>query len=102
MNIKQKTHNHPRPPYCGECPYFLYECLDGFGICDIQKRTVNCSFVCDFADRAPTQKETERLLHNYQKYRRGTKQNAPSQFLIGAAIDEAIIIIRKLRRRDKL
>lgn len=67
-----------------------------------QNAELDCQLRLRFADRPPTQKETERLLHNYQKYRRGTKQNAPSQFLIGAAIDEAIIIIRKLRRRDKL
>lgn len=100
--MKPKIHNRHRPPYCGECPYFLYEGLDGFGICDIQKQTANCSFVCDFTDRPPTPKETERLLHHYQKYRRGTKPKAPSPFLIGVAIDEAIRIIRKLRRRNKL
>ncbi len=100
--MKPKIHNHHQPPCCGECPCFLYECLDGLGICDIQKQTTNCSFVCDFADRPPTPKETGRLLHHYQKYRRGTKPNAPSPFLIGVAIDEAIRIIRKLRRRNKL
>ena len=100
--MKPKIHNHHQPPYCGECPYFLYECLDGFGICDIQKRKTNCSFVCDFADRPPTPVETEHLLHHYQKYRRGTKPNAPIPFLIGVAIDEAIRIIRKQRKRNEL
>ena len=73
------------------------------GYCDIAKEHFNCACMCEFAYRYPTLKETGRLLHHLQKYRRGKIPKGPSPFLVGLAIDESIKMIRsKIHDRQRI
>ena len=46
-----------------------------------------------------TPKETLKVLHDYQKWRRGGKGKQPDPKIIGEAIGEAIRIIRKMENK---
>ena len=90
MNLTNK-------PYCGECIFFKYEDTDGYGCCDVTRREQRCDDKCVLNHMIMTPKETEKVLHHYQKYRRGGKHLLPHPYVIGQAIDSAI---RQLRARN--
>lgn len=83
--------------YCGECPFFKNEDIDGYGHCNIGKREGHCSDLCYFTS-IMSRKETLRLLHYCQKWRRGAKITMPPSTLFGWAIDNAMRIIRNLKK----
>ena len=88
--------------HCGECPFFKYEDTDGYGICDISGSKSNCSNVCayDMCHKL-TNKQTVKVLHHAQKWRRGAKIGMPPPALLGLAIDKAIRVLRQKIKDDK-
>lgn len=96
--MEHKIHNGNVPHYCGECPHFLYEDANGDGYCDITENTTNCSSLCIFISKIPTPHECEKILHYYQRYRRGANIKMQAPFLIGLVIDEAIKMFREQRK----
>ena len=53
--------------HCGECPFFKYEDIDGYGVCDISGFAKNCSMECSFCmfDQLTNEKDGKGLV----KYR---------------------------------
>ena len=89
--------------YCGECPFFKYEDTDGYGLCDISGLEENCSNVCAY-DRCHklTNKQTVKVLHHTQKWRRGAKIGMPPPALLGLAIDTGIRVLRQKIKEGKV
>ena len=82
-------------PHCGECTFFSHESIDGYGWCDVTDREQQCSDQCTLQYKIMTSKQAEKVLHHYQKYRRGGKNPMPHPYVIGQAIDRAICDMRK-------
>lgn len=82
--------------HCGECPFFKYEDIDGYGICDISGFAKNCSLECSFVwlDQL-TKEQAVKVLHHLQKWRRGAKIGMPPPVLLGLAIDKSIRVLRQ-------
>ena len=89
--------------YCGEYPFFKYEDIDGYGICDISGFAKNCSFECSFCmfDEL-TNIQAVKVLHHTQKWRRGAKIGMPPPDLLGLAIDKAIRVLRQKIKEEKV
>lgn len=87
--------------YCGECPYFKNEDINGYGYCDIVKREHHCGDLCRYYTFIMSRKETLRLLHYCQKWRRGANIKMPPPTLFGLAIDNAMRIIRNLKKNNQ-
>ena len=88
--------------HCGECPFFKYEDIDGYGICDISGLEENCSDVCAFNGQDNlTYMQSVKVLHHAQKWRRGAKIGMPPPALIGFAIDKAIRVLRQKIKEEK-
>lgn len=87
--------------YCGECPFFKNEDVDGYGHCDIGKREHHCGDLCRYFTYIMSKKETLRLLHYCQKWRRGAKIEMPPPALFGLAIDNAMRIIRNFKKTNQ-
>ena len=89
--------------YCGECPFFKYEDIDGYGICDISGFSKNCSLECSFVwlDQL-TNKQAVKVLHHTQKWRRGDKIGMPPPALLGLAIDTGIRALRQKIKEEKV
>lgn len=87
-------------PHCGECSFFKYEDTDGYGLCDVTQREQRCSDHCVVHYKSMTPKACLRVLHEYQKWRRGGKGPMPHPYVIGLSIDKAITIIRN-RMKEK-
>lgn len=96
--MEHKIHNHHEPHYCGECPHFIYEDVNGGGYCEITENYTKCSFPCVFVSKIPKPSECEKILHYYQRYRRGANIKMQAPFLIGLVIDEAIKMFRQQRK----
>ncbi len=94
-----RIHNGHRPPLCGECTFFDREDADDHGTCRITGCMQRCSSDCHFAGHRPSLRQSERLLHYIQKWRRGNQgsEKMPSPFLQGVAMDEAIHRMREFR-----
>ena len=88
--------------YCGECPFFKNEDIDGYGHCNIGKREGHCSDLCRYFTDIISRKVTLRLLHYCQKWRRGANVKMPPPTLFGLAIDNAMRYIRAMRKINKL
>ena len=84
--------------YCGECPFFKNEDTEGYGHCNISKREEYCGDLCRYYTYIMLRKETVRMLHYCQKWRRGANIQMPPPTLLGLAIDNAIRIIRNLKK----
>lgn len=76
-------------PYCGEC------CFLSNGQCTILEREQRCSDQCAVRYNQITHREAERILHHYQKWRRGGKGPMPPPYVVGQAIDKSIKVLRK-------
>ena len=87
--------------YCGECPFFKYEDMDGFGLCSLRERVQRCEDMCGFLtpdfDMTMTRVQTIKVLHTAQKWRRGGKQRMLPPWLFELAIDSAIRELRRIR-----
>lgn len=77
-------------PYCGECSFLSHEDIDGFGCCDITRCEQRCSDQCTINRATITDKQAEKILHHFQKWRRGHKGPQPHPYVVGQAIDKAI------------
>ena len=44
--------------YCGECEKFLYEDIDGFGVCDKTNEECRCSDKCHLINKCLGSKNT--------------------------------------------
>lgn len=88
-----------RPCKCGECSFFSHEDIDGRGYCRITERWPECSEECTFAKLWMTTKQSERVLHYLQKWRKGGRGRQPHPYVIGKAIDSALHILRRSRKR---
>ena len=88
--------------YCGECPFFKYEDIDGNGICDISGFAKNCSMEGSFCvfDQL-TKIQAIKVLHHTQKWRRGAKIGMPPPALLGLAIDTGIRALRQKIKEEK-
>lgn len=89
--------------HCGECPFFKYEDIDGYGICDIIGSKSICSLVCAFDKQGElTNRQAVRVLHHTQKWRMGAKIGMPPPALLGLAIDTGIRVLRqKINEKKK-
>ena len=87
-------------PYCGECTFFGGESIDGYGWCYVTGREQQCSDQCTLHYKTMTAKQSEIILHHYQKYRRGGKNPMPHPYVIGQAIDSVIRTIRKWQIKE--
>jgi hypothetical protein len=85
-------------PHCGECNFFSHESIDGYGQCDVTGREQQCSDQCTLCYKTMTAKQAETVLHHYQKWRRGGKGEMPPPYVIGQAIDRAIMHLREPRK----
>lgn len=83
---------------CGKCPFFLYEDANGNGVCDITSRGCHLDYLC--AVQSLNVRQTIKVLHVTQKWRRGCKIKMPIPRIIGLAIDKAIHELRKLPEDD--
>lgn len=83
-------------PYCGECIYLKYEDTDGYGVCDLTNREQRCSDKCWLSSLKT--KQAIKVLHDYQKWRRGGKGDMIPPYIIGMTIDEAIRTLRTLNK----
>lgn len=81
-------------PYCGECSFLSHEDTDGYGQCAILHREQHCSDRCTVRYNQLTPRQAERILHQFQKWRRGHKGPMPHPYVIGQAIDKAIKVLR--------
>ena len=90
--------------YCGECPFFKYEDIDGYGICDISGLAMNHTFKCSFEDglKQLTKEQAVKVLHHAQKWRRGAKIGMPPPALLGLAIDTGIRVLRQKIKEEKV
>lgn len=86
-----------RIPYCGECCFLNYEDIDGYGICNVNRRECRCSDRCRLDHTTMRPKEIAKGLHYIQKWRRGAKVPMPSPYVIGKVNDAAIYQLRKLK-----
>lgn len=87
--------------YCGECPLFKDEDINGLGFCSAQKGWMHCADLCKFITDGMYVQDTLRMLHYCQKWRRGAKIEMPPPTLFGLAIDSAMRIIRaKLKEQS--
>ena len=88
--------------YCGECPFFKWEDTYGYGICDIIGSKSICSLVCAFDKQEKlTNKQSVKVLHHTQKWRRGAKIGMPPPSLLGLAIDTGIRVLRQKIKEEK-
>lgn len=88
--------------HCGECPFFKYEDIDGYGICDIIGIESNCGLVCAFDKQGElTNRQAVKVLHHAQKWRRGAKIGMPPPALLGLAIDTGIRVLRQKIKEEK-
>ena len=96
----RKIHNGHLPPVCGECSFFKHPDINRFGWCEIINKIRHITFGCHFTAYFPTYKETERILHHYNKWRVGCKaeKKMSHTWLIGLGLDSALKIIRKQRK----
>lgn len=86
---------------CGECSHMKYESMDGYGYCDISEREVFCGDACYMINHDITDKQAAKLLHHYQKYRRGGGELLPPK-VYGKAIDAAIKTLREKLKQSEL
>ena len=84
-----------RKDCCGGCGWFDYQDTEGFGICRIDKNIRYCGHNCYLLAKTPTKKETIKMLHEYEKWRKGGKGNCPHPKVVSLAIDNAIRLLRK-------
>lgn len=86
--------------YCGECPFFKYEDTDGIGLCSIKNKNKYCGDTCGYLtfDWDMSNRETEKILHYSQKWRRGGNIKMLNPRLFGLAIDGAIRELRRIRK----
>lgn len=91
---KEDYHSNP----CGGCSFFTFENVDGSGICQIKNVIVKCTDLCwlDFDNS-----QTIKVLHYYQKWRRGDKIPMPNSTIVGEAIDSAIHQLRQIKNCDE-
>lgn len=75
------------------------EDICGFGYCEISDRERSCRDKCEFGFYRMTRYHAERILHHYQRWRRGAKCKQPHPFIIGKAMDVAIVALRKDRKK---
>lgn len=72
--------------YCGECPLFMYEDINGLGLCAAQKGRMHCADLCEFWTDPMGNEEVLRILHYAQKWRRGANTEMLPPSLFGLAI----------------
>lgn len=82
-------------PLCEQCIFFEYEDAAGNGYCNITYREQHCSDRCIIHYNQLTPRQAVRILHQFQKWRRGGKSPMPHPYVIGQAIDKAIKILRR-------
>lgn len=93
--------NENKEEYCGECPLFMYEDINGLGFCAAQKGWMHCADVCAFWTAPMDNDEVLRILHYARKWRRGANTKILSPVLLGLAIDNAMRIIRNLKKNNQ-
>lgn len=87
--------------HCGECPFFKNENTYGYGICDISGTVEHCSLECSFEEYDKvTNRQSVKVLHHAQKWRRGAKIGMPPPALLGLAMDTAIRVLRQKIKED--
>lgn len=78
-------------PHCGECAFLDYEDIYGFGWCRIDGTEHYCGHRCSLQF---TEREAERILHHYQKWRRGAvrpvEDRQPHPHIVARALDCAV------------
>lgn len=93
--------NENKEDYCGECPLFMYEDINGLGFCAAQKGWMHYADICAFWTGSMDNDEVLRILHYARKWRRGANTKILSPVLLGLAIDNAMRIIRNLKKNNQ-
>lgn len=87
---------------CKECPFFKVTNQDGsIGRCTLIKCYARTSYPCYYRCADLPEDKAEKVLHNFQKWRRGGNGKMLPPFLIGKAIDVSIRLLRKKRKTNK-
>lgn len=86
--------NYANKPYCGRCPLFQYEDIDGFGVCSISEREQRCNDRCGIAHTEITHRQAIKILRYRQKWRRGANIEMIPPYVLGQGIDAAIYQLR--------
>lgn len=99
MDVFLKTRkNMIQPCKCGECAFFTNEDVNGHGHCTITRNHNRCNDLCEFNEDYMSKVETLRVLHHFQKWRRGGRGKMPHPFVLGQAIDSAIRTLRRITK----
>lgn len=85
----------PYLPRCGECRFGENEDAYGRAWCALLDKEVCCQHKCLLSSKNISARSAERILHYYQKYRRGGRFRFCNPYLVGIAIDYAIKNLRK-------
>lgn len=88
--------------YCGECPFFKYDDINGYMTCDINEcLVVDCLTKCAFRQQSKlTEEQAVKVLQCAQKWGRGEEMNMPSPALLDLAIDTAIRVLKQNIREE--
>lgn len=88
--------------YCGECPFFKYDDINGYMTCDINEcLIVDCLTECAFRQQSElTEEQAVKVLQCAQKWGRGEEMNMPSPALLNLAIDTAIRVLKQNIKKE--
>lgn len=83
--------------YCGECPFFKYDDINGYMTCDINEYlVVDCLTKCAFRQQSElTEEQAIKVLQCAKKWGKEEEINMPSPALLDLAIDTAIRVLRQ-------
>lgn len=84
-----------RIPHCEECSFLKHKEINGDGFCKVFNDKCYWGGFCMLDHTRMSVKETLRVLHEYQKWRRGAWIKMPNPYVVSQAIDSAIRLLRK-------
>lgn len=88
--------------YCGECPFFKYDDINGYMTCDINEcLVVDCLNKCAFRQQSKlTEEQAIKILQCAQKYGREEEIYMPSPTLLDLVIDTAILVLKQNIKKE--
>lgn len=80
---------------CKECPFHKGN------ICHITETRTSDFVICAITRYSITTEGALKVLHHFQKWRKGADIGQPNSTVLGAAMDKAINVLRKYKRRTR-
>lgn len=80
---------------CGICSFFKHKDISGGGYCTILDKLTSVDTICSLDYANMSEKSAIKVLHYFQKWRRGGNFAMPNPYVIGVAVDAAIRNLRK-------